>query len=41
MKDGIGQNATGIVFQDFAMGSYSKDEFVEVLTQVIADYYAN
>ena len=41
MKDGIGQNATGIVFQDFAMGNYTKDEFVEVLTQVIADYYAN
>jgi len=40
MKDGIGLNATGIVFQDFAMGTYSKEEFVEVLTQVIADYYA-
>ena len=40
MKDGIGQNATGIVFQDFAMGTYTKDEFVETLTQVVADYYA-
>ena len=40
MKDGIGQNATGIVFQDFAMGNYTKDEFVETLTQVVADYYA-
>ena len=41
MKDGIGQNATGIVFQDFAMGTYDKAGFVETLTQVIADYYAS
>ena len=41
MKDGIGQNATGVVFQDFAAGQYTTEEFVETLKEVIAGYYAN
>ena len=41
MKDGIGQNATGVVFQDFAAGNYTTDEFVATLKEVIANYYAN
>ena len=41
MKDGIGQNATGVVFQDFAAGNYTTEQFVETLKEVIAAYYAN
>ncbi len=41
MKEGIGQNATGVVFQDFAAGNMDTDTFIEVLQQVIANYYAN
>ncbi|MBR2531088.1 MAG: carbohydrate ABC transporter substrate-binding protein [Lachnospiraceae bacterium] len=41
MKDGIGQNATGVVFQDFAAGNYTIDEFVETLKEVIEAYYAS
>ncbi len=42
MKEGIGQNATGVVFQNFASGSLSSvDEFVSTLKEVIAAYYAS
>ncbi len=41
MKEGIGQNATGVVFQDYAMGSFPDAEtFVNTLQQVCENYYA-
>ena len=42
MKEGIGQNATGVVFQDFAAGGIPDAEtFIQILKQVCAQYYAN
>lgn len=40
MPDGLGQNATGVVFNDFAKGSYDVAGFCEQLKQSITDYYA-
>jgi raffinose/stachyose/melibiose transport system substrate-binding protein len=40
-KEGIGQNATAVVFQDFAKGSIADvDTFLETLQRVCEDYYA-
>lgn len=41
MPEGIGQNATGVVFNDFAKGTYDVDGFVAQLQQSIKDYYAS
>jgi raffinose/stachyose/melibiose transport system substrate-binding protein len=42
MKEGIGQNATGVVFQDYAMGNFPDPEtFLDTLQQVCTNYYAN
>ncbi len=42
MKEGIGQNATGVVFQDFAMGNFPDAKtFLDTLQQVCTNYYAN
>ncbi|MBR1875928.1 MAG: ABC transporter substrate-binding protein [Lachnospiraceae bacterium] len=42
MKEGIGQNATGVVFQDYAMGNFpDADTFLKTLEQVCESYYAN
>jgi len=42
MKEGIGQNATGVVFQDYAMGNFpDADTFLKTLEQVCENYYAN
>ena len=40
-KSGLDQNATGQIYLDYALGSIPDAEsFTEVMTQVIADYYA-
>lgn len=42
MKDGLAQNATGQIYLDYALGSIPDAEtFTQVMTQVIADYYAS
>ena len=42
MKEGIGQNATGVVFQDFAMGNFpDAATFLDTLQKVCENYYAN
>ncbi len=42
MKEGIGQNATGVVFQDFAMGNFGDaNAFLDTLQSVCENYYAN
>ncbi|MCR5108811.1 MAG: ABC transporter substrate-binding protein [Lachnospiraceae bacterium] len=42
MKEGIGQNATGVVFQDYAMGNFPDAQtFLDTLQQVCTNYYAN
>ena len=40
-KDGIAQNATGVVYQDFASGNLTATEFVSTMQQVCEQYYAN
>ncbi len=40
MKEGLGQNATGAVFQSFAAGDLSKEDFITTMKEVIANYYA-
>ena len=41
-KSGLDQNATGQIYLDYALGSIPDAEtFTEVMTQVIADYYAS
>ena len=39
MKDGLGQNAIGVVFQDFAAGTYDVNGFVDTFESVVSDYY--
>lgn len=42
MKEGIGQNATGVVFQDYAMGNFPDTQtFLDTLQSVCENYYAN
>ncbi len=41
MKEGYAQNYTGQVFADFASGSISKDEFINVFSQVTEQAYTN
>ena len=42
MKDGLAQNATGQLYLDYALGSIPDAEtFTQVMTQVVADYYAS
>ncbi|MDO4620018.1 MAG: extracellular solute-binding protein [Lachnospiraceae bacterium] len=42
MKEGLGQNATAVIFQEFAKGSYADAaEFAEELKSAIVSYYAN
>ena len=40
MKEGIAQNYTGQVFNDFAQGSLDVEGFVAVMSQVCADCYS-
>lgn len=41
MKEGIGQNATGQVFTDYAMGNFgTPEDFLKTLQQVCENYYA-
>ena len=41
-KSGLDQNATGQIYLDYALGSIPDAEtFTQVMTQVIADYYAS
>lgn len=39
-KEGLAQNALGVVFQDFAAGNMDVAGFVQAMTQVCAQYYA-
>ena len=39
-KEGLAQNALGVVFQDFAQGNLDVAGFVQAMTQVCAQYYA-
>ena len=41
MKEGLAQNATGQVFGMYAQGQLDAQGFVDAMTSVIADYYAN
>ena len=40
-KEGLAQNALGVVYQDFAAGGMDVDTFVQVVQQVCGQYYAN
>ena len=39
-KEGLAQNALGVVYQDFASGNLDKAKFVDTVEKVIAQYYA-
>ena len=39
-KDGLAQNALGVVYQDFASGNLDTAKFVDTMEKVIAQYYA-
>ena len=39
-KEGLAQNALGVVYQDFASGNLDKAKFVDTVETVIAQYYA-
>ena len=39
-KEGLAQNALGVVYQDFANGNMDTDGFVAAMTQVCKQYYA-
>ena len=39
-KEGLAQNALGVVYQDFASGNLDKAKFVDTLEKVVAQYYA-
>ena len=39
-KEGLAQNALGVVYQDFAAGNMDEATFVQVVAQVCAQYYA-
>ena len=41
MKEGLAQNATGQIFGMYAQGQLDAAGFVDALSSVIADYYAN
>ena len=39
-KEGLAQNALGVVYQDFASGNLDTAKFVETVEKVVAQYYA-
>ena len=39
-KEGLAQNALGVVYQDFASGNLDKAKFVDTVEKVVAQYYA-
>lgn len=39
-KEGLAQNALGVVYQDFASGNLTTDAFVKTVAQVCQQYYA-
>ena len=39
-KEGLAQNALGVVYQDFASGKLDKAKFVDTVEKVVAQYYA-
>ena len=39
-KEGLAQNALGVVYQDFAYGNLDTAKFVETVEKVVAQYYA-
>ena len=39
-KEGLAQNALGVVYQDFASGNLDKAKFVDTMEKVVAQYYA-
>ena len=39
-KEGLAQNALGVVYQDFASGNLDKAKFVDTVERVVAQYYA-
>ena len=39
-KEGLAQNALGVVYQDFAYGNLDKAKFVDTVEKVVAQYYA-
>lgn len=40
MKEGLAQNATGQVFNDFAQGKMDAAQFTQTMQQVVSSYYA-
>ena len=38
-KEGLAQNALGVVYQDFASGNLDVNGFVEAVEQVVKQYY--
>ena len=40
MPEGIAQNAFGLVFESFAKGDLTKEQFVESMQTTLADYIA-
>ena len=41
MPEGLAQNALGLVFDSFAKGSITRDDFVTLMKSTMADYIAN
>ena len=39
-KEGLAQNALGVVYQDFASGNLDKAKFVDTVEKVVSQYYA-
>ena len=39
-KEGLAQNALGVVYQDFASGNLDEAKFVDTVEKVVAQYYA-
>ena len=41
MPEGLAQNAIGLVFESYAKGDITRDQFVEMMQTTIADYVKN
>ena len=41
MPEGLAQNALGLVFESYAKGDITRDQFVELMKSTMADYIAN